>query len=294
MSTIRVGVAGLGYWGPNLARNFAAIADCDVVWLCDGDPAALERAGRIVPTARRTGELRDLLADGRARRHRARHAGADARRARRARPAGRQALLRREAARPDGRRRRARRRRRRGDRPDADGRPPARVPPGRREAQGDRRRRRARRHPLHLLQPAQPREAARGRERALVARRARRLRAPAPGGRGAVRDPGARRVLHAPGDRGRRVRLPALPVRPRRAPAPLLAGPAQGAALHGRRLAPDGDVRRHGPGAQGHRLRQGLRPADRFLGRVHHAVRRHLEPGDRRTASRCGSSASTS
>ncbi len=63
MSTIRVGVAGLGYWGPNLARNFAATADCDVAWLCDGDPAALERAGRIVPTARRTGELRDLLGD---------------------------------------------------------------------------------------------------------------------------------------------------------------------------------------------------------------------------------------
>jgi len=64
VSTIRVGVAGLGYWGPNLARNFAAIADCDVAWLCDGDPAALERAGRMVPTARRTGELRDLLSDG--------------------------------------------------------------------------------------------------------------------------------------------------------------------------------------------------------------------------------------
>jgi len=64
VSTIRVGVAGLGYWGPNLARNFAAIADCDVAWLCDGDPAALQRAGRIVPTARRTGELRDLLCDG--------------------------------------------------------------------------------------------------------------------------------------------------------------------------------------------------------------------------------------
>ncbi len=24
----RVGVAGLGYWGPNLARNFAAIDGC--------------------------------------------------------------------------------------------------------------------------------------------------------------------------------------------------------------------------------------------------------------------------
>jgi predicted dehydrogenase len=63
VSTIRVGVAGLGYWGPNLARNFAAIAGCEVAWLCDGDPAALERAGALVPAARRTADLGELLAD---------------------------------------------------------------------------------------------------------------------------------------------------------------------------------------------------------------------------------------
>ena len=57
MSTIRVGVAGLGYWGPNLARNFAAIAGCEVAWLCDGDPAAIERGGALVPGARRTADL---------------------------------------------------------------------------------------------------------------------------------------------------------------------------------------------------------------------------------------------
>ena len=38
MTTIKVGVAGLGYWGPNLARNFAAIPGCQLAWLCDGDP----------------------------------------------------------------------------------------------------------------------------------------------------------------------------------------------------------------------------------------------------------------
>ena len=96
---------------------------------------------------------------------------------------------------------------------DADGRPPARVPPGRGQAQGDRRLRRARRHPLHLLQPAQPREAARRRERALVARRPRHLGRAAPGRRGALRALRARRGLQAARHRGRRVRLPALPVR---------------------------------------------------------------------------------
>ena len=33
---IHVGVVGLGYWGPNLARNFAAIDGCELTWLCDG------------------------------------------------------------------------------------------------------------------------------------------------------------------------------------------------------------------------------------------------------------------
>ena len=33
--SVRIGVAGLGYWGPNLARNFAAIPGCELTWLCD-------------------------------------------------------------------------------------------------------------------------------------------------------------------------------------------------------------------------------------------------------------------
>ena len=41
MTTIKVGIAGLGYWGPNLARNFADLAGCEVAWLCDADPDAL-------------------------------------------------------------------------------------------------------------------------------------------------------------------------------------------------------------------------------------------------------------
>jgi predicted dehydrogenase len=60
---LRLGVAGLGYWGPNLARNFAAIAGVELVWLCDGDPAALDRLARAHPAARRSGSLQDLLDD---------------------------------------------------------------------------------------------------------------------------------------------------------------------------------------------------------------------------------------
>jgi predicted dehydrogenase len=62
---LRVGVAGLGYWGPNLARNFAAIAGCELAWCCDGSSAARERAGALFPGARLTDDLDDLLADPR-------------------------------------------------------------------------------------------------------------------------------------------------------------------------------------------------------------------------------------
>jgi predicted dehydrogenase len=60
---IRVGVAGLGYWGPNLARNFAAIGGCELVWCCDRAAAARSRAASQFPGVRITGELDDLLGD---------------------------------------------------------------------------------------------------------------------------------------------------------------------------------------------------------------------------------------
>jgi len=63
VTTIKVGVAGLGYWGPNLARNFAAIPGCELAWLCDGDAERLERIGASLPRARRTRSLDEPLAD---------------------------------------------------------------------------------------------------------------------------------------------------------------------------------------------------------------------------------------
>ncbi len=60
---IRVGVAGLGYWGPNLARNFAAIPGCELRWLCDPSEQARTRAALQFPGARVTGDLDELLGD---------------------------------------------------------------------------------------------------------------------------------------------------------------------------------------------------------------------------------------
>jgi predicted dehydrogenase len=60
---VRVGVVGLGYWGPNLARNFAAIAGCELSWLCDESIEARDRLAPSFPGARASGELEDLLND---------------------------------------------------------------------------------------------------------------------------------------------------------------------------------------------------------------------------------------
>jgi predicted dehydrogenase len=60
---IRVGVVGLGYWGPNLARNFAAIEGCEVSWLCDASEEARAKLMGSFAGARGTDELEDLLAD---------------------------------------------------------------------------------------------------------------------------------------------------------------------------------------------------------------------------------------
>ncbi len=60
---VRVGVAGLGYWGPNLARNLAALPGCELRWVCDPSEQARARVAPQFPGARATAELEDLLAD---------------------------------------------------------------------------------------------------------------------------------------------------------------------------------------------------------------------------------------
>jgi predicted dehydrogenase len=56
-----VGVVGLGYWGPNLARNFDELAR--LTWLCDADAERRERQAARFPQARATGDFDDLLSD---------------------------------------------------------------------------------------------------------------------------------------------------------------------------------------------------------------------------------------
>jgi predicted dehydrogenase len=57
----KVALAGLGYWGPNLARNFDDLAE--LAWICDASPEALERFTARYPRARATTDFGELLAD---------------------------------------------------------------------------------------------------------------------------------------------------------------------------------------------------------------------------------------
>jgi predicted dehydrogenase len=61
--SLRIGVAGLGYWGPNLARNFSALPGCELAWCCDPSEASRAREAPKFPGARFTDRLEDLLSD---------------------------------------------------------------------------------------------------------------------------------------------------------------------------------------------------------------------------------------
>jgi predicted dehydrogenase len=60
---VRVGVVGLGYWGPNLARNFDRLPDADLRWICDASEDARARWKPQFPRARDTAAVDDLLND---------------------------------------------------------------------------------------------------------------------------------------------------------------------------------------------------------------------------------------
>ena len=62
MST-RIGVVGLGYWGPNLARNFDRLPGAELRWICDQSQAALERWAPSFPDTRISGSLDELIED---------------------------------------------------------------------------------------------------------------------------------------------------------------------------------------------------------------------------------------
>lgn len=58
-----VALAGLGYWGPNLLRNFATSTNWNVGWIVDVDERRRSRMQRLYPTSRATADFDDALND---------------------------------------------------------------------------------------------------------------------------------------------------------------------------------------------------------------------------------------
>jgi predicted dehydrogenase len=59
--SVRIGVVGLGYWGPNVVRNMARVAE--LAWCCDLSEENRERYGPQYPQTRFTADFDDLLTD---------------------------------------------------------------------------------------------------------------------------------------------------------------------------------------------------------------------------------------
>jgi predicted dehydrogenase len=60
---LRVGIAGLGYWGSNIARNLHALPGCELAWCCDTDAERRQRTRASFPEAQFTADLAEMLAD---------------------------------------------------------------------------------------------------------------------------------------------------------------------------------------------------------------------------------------
>ena len=62
METMKVGVIGCGYWGPNLIRNFDEIRHAQLEMVCDLDEGRLDHIQGRYPQVRTTRDYHDLLA----------------------------------------------------------------------------------------------------------------------------------------------------------------------------------------------------------------------------------------
>jgi len=60
---VSIGVVGLGYWGPNLARNFDRLPGAELRWICDASDEARAHVAAQLPRARPSADLDELLGD---------------------------------------------------------------------------------------------------------------------------------------------------------------------------------------------------------------------------------------
>lgn len=60
---INVAVVGCGYWGPNLIRNFSALQECKVRYVCDKDEKRLAHMKQLYPSVEPTKDFEKIVGD---------------------------------------------------------------------------------------------------------------------------------------------------------------------------------------------------------------------------------------
>ena len=60
---INVAVVGCGYWGPNLIRNFNALPECKVRYVCDKDEKRLAHMKQLYPSVEPTKDFDKIVGD---------------------------------------------------------------------------------------------------------------------------------------------------------------------------------------------------------------------------------------
>jgi len=60
---IKIAMAGCGYWGPNLLRNFISLSDCKVKTICDIDSERLSHLESLYPSAATTQDYDEVIKD---------------------------------------------------------------------------------------------------------------------------------------------------------------------------------------------------------------------------------------
>jgi predicted dehydrogenase len=61
--SIKIGVVGAGYWGPNIIRNFYQIPNCEMAVCCDQDPKRLSHMSSLYPGMKTTTDYDELVND---------------------------------------------------------------------------------------------------------------------------------------------------------------------------------------------------------------------------------------
>lgn len=63
MNRVKTAIVGLGYWGPNLVRNFSAEPACELVWGCDKSEERLNWLKSNYPAVKPTPNFDDVVND---------------------------------------------------------------------------------------------------------------------------------------------------------------------------------------------------------------------------------------